>query len=92
MKKQFLIVNAINKSFHVIDLQLIESISQREGKENKSEIKIISNESYHLYSTDTPFEIFEKIKLLQQESCECDSNRDLATSTYLVCKKCDKKL
>jgi len=29
---------------------------------------------------------------IENEFCKCDPNRDLDTSTYLVCKKCNMKL
>ena len=69
MKKQFLVVQTIGISCHIIDLNLIKNISPKgniQGLEYKSEISFIAGE-ISLYSTETPLEIFEKIKILQQE-------------------------
>lgn len=59
--KQFIIVPAIEDSHHVIDIQLIESVSRKEGKLNKSEIRLIGSEK-GFYSTSTPLEIFNELK------------------------------
>lgn len=61
--KQFIIVPAIEDSHHVIDLQLIESVCRKEGKLNKSEIRLIGSETV-LYSTSTPLEIFNELQTL----------------------------
>lgn len=66
MKKQFLIVPTVGDSYHVIDFNLIESICPKEGKENKSTITLIGKGDC-FYSTETPLQIFERIKLLHPE-------------------------
>jgi len=35
---------------------------------------------------------YNESSVAENEFCECDANRELDTSTYLVCKECDKKL
>jgi len=65
--KQFIIVPAIEDSHHVIDIQLIETISRKEGKLNKSEIRLIGSER-ELYSTSAPLEIFNELKKIMKSN------------------------
>ena len=58
--KQFVLVPALDDSHHVIDIQSIAHISRKEGRLNRSEIKLIGQEST-IYSTWTPLEIFKEL-------------------------------
>ena len=61
-KRKFIFVETISKKGHIIPVDSIKYISPNNDKgENNSSINII-NSSEVLHSTETPKEIFQKIK------------------------------
>jgi len=60
---------------------------RNEMKEEYSDYKEVRTHFYEYFK-----EFHEENFDIENEFCKCDPNRNLDTSTYLVCKKCDKKL
>ncbi len=66
MSKKILVVKTVDNSHHIIDFSLIESVCPKDSRDNKSTISLIGSDQV-FYSTETPIQIFEKIKVLQSE-------------------------
>lgn len=73
MQKQFILVKTLSGSHHVLDFNLIESISPNNERNSENNSKItITGSDYNFYSTEKPIEIYKKIQLLlNANSCKC---------------------
>lgn len=61
MRKKFIIVEAVEEGNHVIDVNLINTISKFDrGVRNKSEINI--SDGRILYSIETPKQLYQKLQ------------------------------
>jgi len=63
MQKLFIKVSCINQGIHVINVNTILRVNPYNSGDHKSSVVVTEdNSTQKLYSTETPNEIFEKLK------------------------------